>query len=123
METLLRIASLGQRAYGRVLFRKAISGMVMVVGLVIVIAIMVSFALVAALIAAYFCLIYFGITPVAAMIIIALLAIALIVALIVLTLSCLHHLRQMPKTLLRQSPFTSRAMDTLDAFTDGLMAE
>lgn len=95
----------------------------MVVGLVIVIAIMVNAALVATLFAAYFAMIYYGIPPVAAMIIIALLAIALIVALILLTLSCLHQLRKMPKALFSQSPLTSRAMDTLDAFTDGLMAE
>lgn len=123
METLLAIANLGQRAYGRWLFQRLISGIIMVVGLTFVIAIMVSAILIASLVATYFVLIHYGLAFGAAIIIIVLLAIALIVLLILLTLSCLHHLRKMPRTLFRQSPLTSRAMDTLDAFTAGLMAE
>lgn len=123
MDTLLSIANLGQRAYGRWLFQRLISGIMMVAGLTFVIAIMVSALLIGGLVAAYYTLLYYGIGQLMAVSIIAVLATSAIAALVILTLSCLHQLRQIPRKLFRQSPLTSRAMDTLDAFTDGLMAE
>lgn len=57
-----------------------------------------------------------------AMVITGALALMAMAALVFLTLSGLHHLRRMPRTLLKQLPLTSRAMDALDAFTNGLMA-
>jgi len=123
MEKLLAIASLGQRAYGRWLFQRLLSGIIVVAGLTIVVAVMVSAMLVGGFYAAYFALLHYGTAPQVAMVIIGISAILTTVTLVILTLMCLHHLRRMPRTLLKQSPLTSRAMDTLNAFTDGLMAE
>ena len=120
METLLAIATLGQRTYGRWLFSRLLSGMIAIAGLVIVIAIMISAALTAALAALYYTLLSYQIGQLVAGLVTGISAIAIIMMLIILTLVCLHHLRQAPKTLLKKSPFSSSIMDTLDAFTDGL---
>jgi len=123
MDKLLAIASLGQRAYGRWLFQRLLSGIIVTIGLVFITCMMISAMLVSGLYVSYFALLHYGMQPSAAIIIISMTAILIIVVLVILTLSCLHHLRRMPRTLLKKSPITSRAMDALDAFTDGLMAE
>jgi hypothetical protein len=123
MEKLLAIASLGQRAYGRWLFQHLILGIIVVIGLVMVIAIMVSTILIGSLAAAYFTLLSSGIGQTLAMLAVALLAIAITTAVIFLTFLSLHRLRRMPHTLLKRSPVTSSAMDALNAFTNGLMAD
>jgi Na+/H+-translocating membrane pyrophosphatase len=123
MEKLLVIISLTQRIYGKWLFQKLLSGIMVAAGLTIVISIMVSAMLVGGLYTVYFALLYYGIEQLMAMLVIGILAIMITVMLVIVTFSCLHRLRRMPRTLLEQSPFTSRAMDTLDAFTNGLMAE
>jgi len=122
MEKLLAIASLGQRAYGRWLFQRLLSGIIVVAGLTIVTSVMLSAILVGGLWATYFSLLYYGIGQLMAMVITGALALMAMAALVFLTLSGLHHLRRMPRTLLKQLPLTSRAMDALDAFTNGLMA-
>ncbi len=123
MEKLLALALLVQRTYGRWLFQRLLSGIVVVAGLTIITSIMVSAILISSLVAAYFALLHYGIEQQAALLIISITVILTIVALIILTLACLHHLRQMPRTLLKRSPLTARAMDTLDAFSDGLTAD
>lgn len=123
MEKLLAIASLGQRAYGRRLSQKLVSGMILIAGLVIVIALLVSAMLIGGLTLTYFTLLQYGIAPVTAIIIIAILTLLTIMVLILLTLSCLHRLRQMPRSLFRHSPFLSRVTDVVEAFTAGLMAK
>lgn len=123
MEKLLAIAALGQRAYGRWLFKRLLSSIIMVTGLTIVTSIMGSAMLIGGLYAAYFTLLYYGIGQLMVMVIISILAILIIAILAFFTLACLRDLRRMPQTLFKRSPFTSRAMDTLDAFTDGLMAD
>jgi len=123
MEKLLAIASLGQRAYGRWLFQRLMSGIIVVTGLTIIISIMIGTMLVGGLYAGYSALLHYGIQPQVAMIIIGVSAILITITLVILTLSCLSRLRQMPRTLLKQSPLTSCAMDALDAFSNGLMAD
>jgi hypothetical protein len=121
MEKLLAIASLGQRAYGRWLFQRLISGVLVIAGLTIILSMMVSAVLVGGLLTIYYILLYYGIGQLMAVTTTAVLALLLIAALVFLVLTSLQHLRKLPRTLLRKSPLTSRAMDTLDAFTDGLM--
>ena len=123
MEKLLAIAGLGQKVYGRWLFQHLLSGIIVVVGLTIVTAIMVSATLIGSLIAAYYMLLQHGTEPYLAMIIIGVSGVLTIVILVLLTLASLYHLRQMPRTLLEKSPLTSGVMATLNAFTDGLMAD
>ncbi len=123
MDKLIAIASLGQKAYSRWLFRRLLSGIIVVAGLTIVTSIMVSAMLIGGLYALYFLLSGYGAEPQAAMIITGIMAGLSIGMLAILTLVGLQHLRQMPRALLKRSPFTSGAMDTLDAFTDGLMAD
>ena len=123
MEKILTIISLTQRIYGRWLSQQLLSSIIAIVGLIIVIAIMVSAALIGGLITSYFSLRYYGVEPQTAIISVAILTVATIVVLIILALFFLQRLRQMPKTLLKQSPLTSRAMTTLDAFTDGFMSD
>ncbi len=121
MEKLLAIANLGQRAYGRWLFQRLISGILIIAGFTIVLSMMVSTALIAGLLAVYYALHYYEIGQLMAVTITAALALMLIAALVFLVLTSLQHLRTLPRTLLRKSPLTSRAMESLDAFTDGLM--
>ena len=120
METLLAIVTLGQRTYGRWLFQRLLSGMLAIAGLTIVIAIMISAALIATLAALYYTLLSYQIGHLVAGLVTGISAIAIIMMLIILTLACLNHLRQIPKTLLQKSPLSSGIMDTLDAFTEGL---
>jgi len=123
MEKLLAIASLGQRVYGRWLFQRLLSGIIVAAGLTIVTSVIISAFLVGGLWAAYFVLLHYGIGQLMAMMITGAIALMVIASLFFLTLSCLHHLRRMPRMLLKQSPLTSRAMDALDAFSDGLMTD
>jgi len=123
MEKLIAIAALGQKAYGKWLFLRLLSGIIIVIGLTIVISIMVSAVLVGSLAAAYFALLDYGASPHMAMIGVGVSAVLTIAMLVLLALTCLHHLRRMPTALLKQSPIASQAMDTLDAFTEGLMVD
>jgi len=123
MKTLLILAALGQKVYGRWLFSRLIPGIIMVAGLILVTAIMVSAALIAALGVCYIALVHYGVAPYAAIITVALLTILSIVVLTFACISCLRRLRHMPRTLLGQSPLTSRAKNALDEFINGLMAE
>jgi len=123
MEKLLIAIGFGQRAYGRWLFQRLLAGIIVVASLTIVISIMISVMLVSGLYIGYFALLQYGAEPAAAMIIIGIAAILTVIMLILSALACLHHLRQMPRNLLKRSPLASRAMNALDAFTDGLMAD
>ena len=123
MEKLLVIAGLGQKLYGRLLFQRVASAVIMAMGLTIMASIMVSAMLIGIFYAVYLALLYHGIGQMMAMLIISALVMVLTTLLIVLIRTCLRNLRQMPRTLLKQSPLASRAMDALNAFSDGLMAD
>ena len=84
MEKLLAIASLGQKAYGRWLFRRLLSGVMMVVMLVIIVSIMTSALLVGCLYAAYLAFLYYGLAPAMALLFTGILAVLVVVALAVI---------------------------------------
>lgn len=123
MEKILIITSLVQKVYGRWVFQRLFLSIIMIAGLVVVTAIMVSALLIGGLVTIYFTLLSYGIGQTLAIIATAVSALLIIIALIIITLLYLQHLRKTPKNLLKRSPLTSRAMDTLDAFTAGLMAD
>jgi hypothetical protein len=123
MEQLLALINLVQRTYGRWLFRRLLSGMIVVAGLVLTTAIMVSAALIAGLYAAYIALINSGFEPQIAVLLVC--GIAVVAAAILVTVTCayLHHLRQVPQSIIKKSPITSLPSDALDAFISGLLTE
>lgn len=121
MEKLLVFATLGQRAYGRWLFQRFLSRAIAVVGLIFIIAILVSALLLGLLFIFYMALVQQGIDPFMATLIISVTTLLIIVMLVILALTYLRHLRQLPQSLLKQSPITSRVSSVFDAFMDGLM--
>ncbi len=123
MKNLLAIISALQRIGAKALLIRLIANMVIIMGLVMIAAIMISATLIGGLINAHIALLSHEVPPLLALIYIgaaALLIIAGLFAVIVWRLRCL---RKIPHSLFGQSPVTSRIMDTLDAFTDGLMAD
>lgn len=102
---------------------RLISGLIVVMGCVMVIAILISAILIATLIGVYISLIHHGVEPYMAALIVAFLSVLIVIFICVATVLYVYHLRQIPKRFLKRSPLASRAMSTLDAFTDGLMAE
>lgn len=123
MKTLISVFALMQKASGKRSFQRLLPTIIMVVALIIIIAIMISTLLIGCLVAACFMLLQAGMAAQTAIIIIAISTLLTIMILVFLMLSGLKRLRRMPQTLLEQSPLASRAMDTLDAFTAGLMAD
>ncbi len=122
---LLAIASLGHAAYGNWVSQQLLVRIIglagLAAGLAIVLSIMVSAMLVGCLYGVYFALIQVGTEQHWAMLITGISTLVVIVALVLLLLVCLRRLRRMPGTLLNQPPITARAMDTVDAFMNGLM--
>ncbi len=123
MEQLLAVITLVQRTYGRWLFRRLLSGMIVVAGLVLTTAIMVSAALMVGLYAAYIALINAGFEPQMAVLMVCGMTIFAAVLLIIATLAYLRHLRQVPQNIIKKSPITSLPSDALDAFIAGLLTE
>lgn len=123
MKILLAIVNLLQKVYGRWLFQNLLLGIIIIAGLVLVTAIMVSATLIGCLLAVYFTLLSYGIGQTVAIIATAVSALLIIISLIIIMLLYLQHLRKTPKNLLKRSPLTSSVMSTLDAFTAGLMAD
>ncbi len=118
MEKLLVMVSLGQRAYGRRLFQRLLSHIIVVIGLIFIISMMVSALLIGSLFAANAALQQVGIAPDTALAVTAGSAVLIIILLVLLALK---HLRQVPRLLSKQSPLTSSIADTFDAFLDGFM--
>jgi uncharacterized BrkB/YihY/UPF0761 family membrane protein len=123
MEKLLVLFGLVQKARSRRLFQRALFSMLLMAVLVFVMAILLSAAIIGGLIAGAFALMQSGIGTPAVVIIVALSGMAIIGVVFLLMMAVLNHLRAIPQKMLMQSPLTSRAIDTLEAFTDGLMAE
>jgi hypothetical protein len=121
MENLLVILSLIQRANGMRLLRQLLPNVIMVAGLLCVIAIMVSALLLGGLFAAYVILVENGVSAHMSMIYVAISTIIMIVILGFITNAYILKMRQMPKTLLAQSPASFRVMDMLNAFIDGFL--
>lgn len=123
MENILLLISVAQRAYSKWLLHRLLLRIIVIVGLIIVISIMVSATFIGGLYIIYYSLLSSGIEQLMAMLITGISAIMLIILLIIIVLVCVRKLQIMPKAILKQSPLTSLAMDTLNSFTDGLMAE
>lgn len=123
MEQLLALITLLQRTYGRWLFRRLLSGMIVVAGLVLTTAIVASAALMIALYAAYLAFINQGFAPQSAVLIVC--TITIIAAAMLITATCvyLRHLRQTPQNIIKKTPITSLPGDALDAFIAGLLTE
>jgi len=123
MENILLLISLAQRAYSKWLLHRLLLRIIIIVSLLIVVSIMTSAAFIGGLYIIYSSLLSAGIAQMVAILLTAISAIALIIILIITLLICLHKLRTMPQTILKQSPISSLAMDTLNSFTAGLMAQ
>jgi hypothetical protein len=123
MKNLLAVISLIQRAQSKRLLVRAISHMVVIMGLVMTTAIMVSAMVIGGLMSAHAALLTTGIPPHTALISIGVAALFVITLLVFLIGWRLRNLQNIPRALFEQHPFTSRAMGTLNAFTDGLMAD
>jgi hypothetical protein len=123
MDNLLAIISLIQRISSRNLLIRLISNMVIIVGLVMTTAIMISATLVGGLMNAHIALLNHETPPLLAFIYIGCAALLIILGLVAVIAWRLRCLRKIPRPLFGQSPFTSSVADTLDAFTAGLMAD
>lgn len=115
METLLAIITILQRAGGKRLLLRIFSRLIVLLGLLITAAIMISATLIGGLIHAHIAMLNSGMTSPLALLIIGMSALFIITVLIAVIVWQLKGLPRLPK----KSPM----MDTLDAFTDGLMAE
>lgn len=115
METLLAIITIIQRAGGRRLLLRLFSRLIVLLGLVITTAIMVAATLIGGLMHAHIAMLESGMASPLVLLIIGMAALFIIIALIAVIVSQLKGLHRLPK----KSPL----MDTLDAFTDGLMAD
>jgi len=115
METLLAVITILQRAGGKRLLIRLISRLLVVFGLVITTAIMVSATLIGCLISVHIALLNSGVSSPLALLTIGMAALLIIAMLVTVIASQLKGLHRLPK----KSPL----MDTLDAFTNGLMAD
>ena len=118
MEKLLVFATLGRKAYSKWLFQRMVSRAIAVVGIVFIIAILISALLIGLLFTAHTALLHGGVTPPMAMLIISIITVFMIG---MLTVLAQHFARQLPRMLVPQSPITARINDTFNAFMDGFM--
>ncbi len=123
MEKLLAIASLGQRAYGRWLFQHLLSGIIVIVGLTIVIAMIISTLLVGGLYVSYITLLHYGVGSHVAMMIIAAAVVLVLALLAFFMFLSFRRLNHMPRTLLKQAFLPSHTAGVLGAFFDGLTTD
>ena len=123
MEKLLALITILQRANGGRLLARLFSQMAIIMALVLVTAMMISATLIGGLIHAHAAFLNGGMSPFSSLIIIVASALLIITLLISVIAWRLQRLQQMSRTLFGKSPLTRRAVDTLDAFIDGLTAE
>ncbi len=112
---MLAIITILQRAGGKLLLLRLFSRLIALLGLVITAAIMVSATLIGGLMHAHIAMLGSGMSSPLALFIIGVSALFIITLLITVIVWQLKGLHRLPK----KSPL----MDTLDAFTAGLMAE
>lgn len=123
MEYLFAIISVIQRISTKNLLIHVISNMVIIMGLVMTTAIMVSATLVGGLINAHVALLNNEVPPLLALIYIASAALFIIATLFAVIAWRVRCLKKIPHSIFGNSPFSSSAIATLDAFTAGFMAE
>jgi len=121
MEKLLVLVSIGQRAYGRWLFQRLLSGIILIFGLIITTSVLLSALLIGSIYAVYAALLRHGISHLMSMCIAGAVSVVVIILLSIVILLCVQHLRQMPRKLLKQSPLTCATVNTLDDFLKGFM--
>jgi hypothetical protein len=121
MKTLLAIISIIQEKSGKPLFAKLLSKIILMAGLLLVTAIMISAMLIGGLINAQMILLNSGIAPHTASVIIGTAALFIIIVLIAVIVCLLRSLRRVPQKLYGQSPLAVCLAGTLDAFIAGLM--
>lgn len=119
MKTLLAIIAIIQRTHGKRLLLRLFSSFMVILGLMIVTAMMVSATLIGVLINAHIALLNSGMSLPLALLLVGFAAVFIIATLIAVIVWQLARLRRIPQTLYGQSPL----MGTLDAFTAGLMAD
>ena len=123
MENLLTIISVIQRISTKKLLIRVISNMMMIMGLVMTTAIMISATFIGGLINAHIALLDHETPPALALIYIGCAALLIIAGLLAVVAWRLRCLKKIPHSIFGKSPITARTMDTLNAFTDGLMAD
>ena len=124
MEKLLALAAIGQKAYGKWLLQRIITGVVVMFGLTIVISIVIGATLVGGLYAGYMALLGAGLTAQTSIAIVIASALVAIGLMLLGMYLCIQHLRRVSGALRGgTSSVTSRVMSMFDAFTEGFTAE
>jgi hypothetical protein len=118
MEKLLVIATLGRKAYSKWLFQRMLSHAIAAVGIIFIIAILLSALLLGLLLLAHSACLQAGFSPLMAMLVISIVTLSIIGMLVMLAQ---HFVRQLPCMLAPQSPITSRISGIVNAFMDGFM--
>jgi hypothetical protein len=116
MEKLLVIATLGRKAYSKWLFQRMIARAITLMGIIFIIAILLSALLIVLLYVSYMAFLEGGLTPPMAILVVSMLALIIIGLLGKLAHNCALDL---PRMLAPQSPIASRISDLFDAFMDG----
>ncbi len=123
MDKLLAIISVIQRISSKNLLVQLISNIVMIMGLVMTTAIIISATVIGGLINAHMALLNNDTSPLLALVYVGGGALFIIFGLFAMIAWRLRCLRKIPHSIFGQSTFTSHITDALDAFTDGLMAK
>ena len=119
LETLLAFASVSRRRYGRWRFQQLVPGILVVAGLVITIAMLISAAIASVFYGAFCALLHNGVGVTTAALLISLGALITLVLLVVFTSMYLRQLMHAPQS--DEAPLASRAAGIVDAFLDGVM--
>ncbi len=121
MEKILALLTLGKKAYSTLLMQRLLMGLIVIMGLAIIIAMLISSTLIGGLIVAYYAMLNSGIEPQTAILYTGLFSVLLILFFIICTNLCLNNFRRLSKTLVKPSPLASGALGIVDSFADGFM--
>lgn len=121
MEKILTLLTLGKKAYSSWLLHRLLMGLIVIIGLAIIIAMLISSTLIGGLVVAYYAMLNSGIEPQTAILYTGLFSLLLIIFFIICMHLCLNNFRKMSKTLVKPSPLTSSALGIVDSFADGFM--
>lgn len=123
METLLVILTLIQRAGSKRLLLSLISRFMLVLGLMVIAAIMVSATLIIGLIYIHMNLLLAGMTASGALLLIILMMICINAVLITVIMCWLKHFRRKSQMIYGVSPIAIQAIQMCNAFAAGFMKE
>jgi hypothetical protein len=122
-EKMLLLVGLLRSVYGQWQFRRFLSGVAIVVGLILITSVLISALLISGFYVAYIMFQHYGWEPQAALALTGFLAVLTTAICVVFTASRLRRLRDMPQQLFHKSTLAHRANETIDAFFDGLMTD